>query len=77
VKLGARGPKVCVDTGGRGLAPDEFDARRLPADRRTGQVIDFRGQLSRSTGRSKDVIIRKGENIQRPAGEEDVLRHPQ
>jgi acyl-CoA synthetase (AMP-forming)/AMP-acid ligase II len=73
-ELRARGPQVM-----RGYVDAALDAGAFDAEGylRTGDLgrLDSGGNVT-ITGRLKDVIIRKGENISAQAAEEEVLRHP-
>jgi cyclohexanecarboxylate-CoA ligase len=70
----ARGPQVMA-----GYADHALDAHAFDSDGyfRTGDLgrLDARGNLT-ITGRLKDVIIRRGENISAQAVEDALLRHP-
>jgi len=70
----ARGPECCV-----GYRDASLDAEAFAPDGwlRTGDlgVLDADGYL-RITGRKKDIIIRKGENISAREIEEILLEHP-
>ena len=73
-ELRARGPQVM-----RGYVDAALDAGAFDAGGylRTGDLgrLDSGGNVT-ITGRLKDVIIRKGENISAQAAEEELLRHP-
>jgi cyclohexanecarboxylate-CoA ligase len=73
-ELRARGPQVM-----RGYVDAALDAGAFDADGylQTGDLgrLDSRGHVT-ITGRLKDVIIRKGENISAQAVEEELRRHP-
>jgi cyclohexanecarboxylate-CoA ligase len=70
----ARGPECCI-----GYRNPALDAEAFTADGwlRTGDlgVVDADGYL-RITGRKKDIIIRKGENISASEIEQLLLDHP-
>ncbi len=73
-ELRARGPQVMAGYVDAALDADAFDADGYL---RTGDLgrLDSGGNIV-ITGRLKDVIIRKGENISAQAAEEELLRHP-
>jgi cyclohexanecarboxylate-CoA ligase len=73
-ELRAKGPQVMRGYVDAGLDADAFDCDGYL---RTGDLgrIDERGNVT-ITGRLKDIIIRKGENISARAVEEELLRHP-
>ena len=73
-EIRARGPQVC-----RGYLDASLDAEAFDADGffRTGDLgcVDAEGYLT-ITGRLKDVIIRKGENISAKEVEDLLYTHP-
>ncbi len=73
-ELRVRGPQVC-----RGYLDPKLDAEAFDADGyfRTGDLasLDAGGYLT-ITGRLKDVIIRKGENISAKEVEDVLYGHP-
>jgi acyl-CoA synthetase (AMP-forming)/AMP-acid ligase II len=73
-ELRARGPQVMAGYLDTALDGDAFDGEGYL---RTGDLgrLDSGGNVV-ITGRLKDVIIRKGENISAQAAEDEVLRHP-
>jgi cyclohexanecarboxylate-CoA ligase len=73
-ELRAKGPQVMAGYMDAALDAGAFDAEGYL---RTGDLgrLDSRGHVT-ITGRLKDVIIRKGENISAQAAEEELLRHP-
>jgi acyl-CoA synthetase (AMP-forming)/AMP-acid ligase II len=73
-ELRAKGPQVMRGYVDAALDADAFDAEGYL---RTGDLgrLDEHGYVT-ITGRLKDVIIRKGENISAQAVEEELLRHP-
>lgn len=73
-ELQARGPQICVGY----VDPDLDDAAFTDGWFRTGDlgVIDTEGYVT-ITGRLKDVIVRKGENISAKEIEDLLHAHPQ
>jgi len=73
-ELRAKGPQVMLGYVDVALDADAFDSDGYL---RTGDLgrCDNDGNVT-VTGRIKDIIIRKGENISAPAIEEALLRHP-
>jgi acyl-CoA synthetase (AMP-forming)/AMP-acid ligase II len=73
-EIEAFGPQMCV-----GYVDDRLDAAAFTADGfiRTGDlgVVDAGGYV-RVTGRKKDIIIRKGENLSAKAIEDLLYEHP-